>query len=111
MSILSAKEAARELGIDARTFRKFMREILAPEDQPGQGNRYHIDSKDIKKLKKKFEKWQRPRATRNGVGEPIVIPDDPDEEGGDGSDDGWTEGPDEDELAALELELGEADVP
>jgi hypothetical protein len=73
--ILSAKEAARELGIDARTFRKFMREILDVEDQPGQGNRYHIDSKDIKKLKKKFEKWQRPKS-KASPSNPIVIPDD-----------------------------------
>lgn len=58
---LSAKEAARELGIDARTFRKFMRAILDKEDQPGQGNRYHIEAKQIKKLKKQYAEWQSPR--------------------------------------------------
>lgn len=77
---LSAKEAARELGVDARTFRKFMRATLAKEDQPGQGNRYHISSKDMKKLRKRFEEWRTPRpgkkAKTNGA-EPEVIEDVP----------------------------------
>lgn len=59
---LSAKEAARELGCDARTFRKFMRAITAKEDQPGQGNRYQIEEKSIKKLKQRFEEWNKPKA-------------------------------------------------
>lgn len=58
---LSAKEVAKEFGTDARTFRKFMRNILEKEDQPGQGNRYAIDEKDLKKLKKRFDEWQAPK--------------------------------------------------
>jgi enolase len=49
----SAKEAAIQLGTDARTLRKFLRS--SPDfDSVGQGNRYEFTSKDIKALKKKF---------------------------------------------------------
>lgn len=66
---LSAKEAAIELGTDARTFRKFMRSITPKENQPGQGNRYQIDDAEIKKLKKRFADWSAPKvseAPKNG---------------------------------------------
>jgi hypothetical protein len=59
---LSAKEAARELGTDARTFRKFMRATTSKEDQPGQGNRYAIPKTRIKKLKTAFDEWNKPKA-------------------------------------------------
>lgn len=58
---LSAKEAARELGTDARTFRKFMRATTSKEDQPGQGNRYAIPKTRIKKLKTAFDEWNKPK--------------------------------------------------
>jgi len=64
MPTLSAKEAAIELGTDARTFRKFMRSITPKDDQPGQGNRYAIESKDIKKLKKQFEDFNTKKPTK-----------------------------------------------
>lgn len=69
MATLSAKEAARELGTDARTLRKFMRAITPKEDQPGQGNRYHIEKRAIPGLKKKFAEWSKPKAkpASNGV--------------------------------------------
>ncbi len=60
---LSAKQAARELGIDARTFRKFMRATTPKEEQPGQGNRYAIDASDIKALKKAYSEWTKPKQT------------------------------------------------
>lgn len=66
---LSAKEAALELGTNARTFRKFMRAITPKEDQPGQGNRYAIEADDMKKLKQQFEEWNAPKAkttSKNG---------------------------------------------
>lgn len=67
MPTLSAKEAAIELDTDARTFRKFMRSITPKEEQPGQGNRYSIESKDIKKLKKQFEEFNtRAKPSSNG---------------------------------------------
>src|SRR5688572_18823952 len=60
--MLSAKEAARELGTDARTFRKFMRATLPKDDQPGQGNRYQIDPDEVTQLRKSFKKWTNGKA-------------------------------------------------
>lgn len=54
---LSAKEVARELGTDARTFRKFMRATLAKEEQPGQGNRYAIEADELDDIRTAFKKW------------------------------------------------------
>lgn len=54
---LSAKEVARDLGTDARTFRKFLREVTPKEEQPGQGGRWTFTSKDVAKLKKQFGQW------------------------------------------------------
>jgi len=54
---LSAKEAARELGTDARTLRKFFRSGKSPIDPVGQGGRYGISKKDMKKVKKAFTAW------------------------------------------------------
>jgi hypothetical protein len=51
----SAKEAAAQIGTDARTLRKFIR---GGKDLPispvGQGNRYEFTAKEIKALKKLF---------------------------------------------------------
>lgn len=95
-----------------------MRDILDPDDQPGQGNRYHIDSKDIKRLKKKFDKWQRPKSRTNGQGAvPTRIPDEegflenevedqPGKEGEFEDFDPETIGePSEDQLEDIELEM------
>jgi hypothetical protein len=49
---LSAKEVATRLGVDARTFRKFLRSIRG---KVGQGNRWHIDPEDFDELKVQFE--------------------------------------------------------
>jgi hypothetical protein len=68
MATLSAKEAARELGTDARTFRKFMRIILPKDEQPGQGNRYNIEKKDLRGLRKQFDEWQKPKTKLNPNG-------------------------------------------
>lgn len=53
----SAKEAAAELGTDARTLRKFLRSKQSPLEPVGQGNRYEFDSKEMKALKKAFVAW------------------------------------------------------
>lgn len=58
---LSAKEVARELGTDARNFRKFMRATTPKEDQPGQGNRYAFDVDEVPELKAKFQEWTQPK--------------------------------------------------
>ena len=54
---LSAKEAAAELGTDARTLRKFLRSKSSPIEPVGQGNRYEFTSKEVKTLKKAFLSW------------------------------------------------------
>lgn len=56
---LSAKEAAAQIGTDARTLRKFIRSEKAnlPIDPCGQGNRYEFTSAEVKALKKQFIAW------------------------------------------------------
>lgn len=76
MTTLSAKEAARELGTDARTFRKFMRSMLPKEEQPGQGNRYHIEEAQLKKLKSQFEEWSKPKAKAKVIEQVIEVDED-----------------------------------
>lgn len=53
---LSAKEAALQLGTDARTLRKFIRQSEEFE-AVGQGNRYEFTKGEIGKLKKAFMAW------------------------------------------------------
>jgi hypothetical protein len=106
---LSAKEVARELNTDARTFRKFMRATLPKDKQPGQGNRYSIDPEDLDDLKKKFVKWGMPKskAEKPPVVEEIDIDDDGDEdllldELGDEDDEDPDEEPSDEELEVIE---------
>lgn len=62
--VLSAKELAIELGCDARTCRKFLRDIVPPEEQPGQGGRWTFTPKQAKKLVRKFEEWNSAKTKR-----------------------------------------------
>lgn len=52
----SAKEAAIQIGTDARTLRKFIRSSN-DFDAVGQGNRYEFTKSEIKALKKAFLAW------------------------------------------------------
>lgn len=54
---MSAKEVAQEFGTDARTLRKFLREVTPKEDQPGQGGRWTFTKGEATKLRKKFDRW------------------------------------------------------
>lgn len=55
---LSAKEAAREIGTDARTLRKFIRSAKdLPIEPVGQGARYEFTKQEVKTLKKAFVTW------------------------------------------------------
>jgi len=62
--VLNAKELAKELGTDARTARKFLREVVPSEDQPGQGGRWTFTQKEVKKFKKRYEEWNGVKAKR-----------------------------------------------
>lgn len=51
---LSAKEAAKLIGTDARMLRKFLR---SEKGLVGQGNRWQIDEDKVDELKARFEAW------------------------------------------------------
>lgn len=53
----SAKGAARKLGTDARTLRKFLRSDASPFEPVGQGARYVFDEELFEVLKTAFEEW------------------------------------------------------
>lgn len=55
--MLSTKEAAAEIGTDARTLRKFIRSDSCSFDAVGQGKRYEFSKKDVNQLKKAFLAW------------------------------------------------------
>jgi len=77
---LSAKEVARELNTDARTFRKFMRATTPKSDQPGQGNRYKFDPDELPGLKHRFTEWSKPKVKdESPIVQEIAIEDDIDE--------------------------------
>lgn len=57
--MLSAKEAAKAIGTDARTLRKYLRK---KSGKVGQGNRWLIDPDDLDDLKTNFEASMRPKA-------------------------------------------------
>lgn len=61
---ISAKQAARELGIEARILRKFLRSDASPFEAVGQGQRYVFDSEDMKVLKKAFADAHPKKAVR-----------------------------------------------
>lgn len=110
---LSAKEVARELGTDARTLRKFFRSGQSPVDPVGQGGRYGIDPKDMKKLRKKFDAWanKKPSTTKAKKDLPDDLPDDfttVEDEVEEVDLDGL-EGPSDDDLEFIDLELDEED--
>lgn len=60
----SAKKAARELGIEARILRKFLRSDASPFEPVGQGQRYVFDAEDMKVLKKAFADTHPKKAVR-----------------------------------------------
>ena len=55
---MSAKEVASKLGVDARTFRKFLRSKYG---KVGQGNRWLLPVEDFDELKEAFEAYQKPK--------------------------------------------------
>lgn len=61
---LSAKELAQEFETDGRTVRKYLRACTraAGVANPGKGQRWEIERKDVKKLKAGFIRWNAERA-------------------------------------------------
>jgi hypothetical protein len=54
----SAKQIARRIGTDAKTFRKWLRSGASPYDAVGQGQRYEFPCKDLSKIDKAFHTWK-----------------------------------------------------
>lgn len=75
MSSLSASQAAYELGTDAKTLRRFLRQDVT-YNNAGSGGRYSFESADIPALKAKFETWQgRPKTvTSKGIADAPGLP-------------------------------------
>lgn len=62
---VTPKELAQELGTDAKSLRKFLREFFKDHelDTPGQGGRYAITGKQAQQIRKAFNtKPARPKA-------------------------------------------------
>lgn len=58
MAQINVTELAQELETNTRTTRKFLRSITPKDEQPGKGGRWHIEKRDVRGLKKKFETFQ-----------------------------------------------------
>jgi len=54
----SAKQVARRIGTDAKTFRKWLRSAASPYDAVGQGGRYEFPKTDLPEIDKKFHAWK-----------------------------------------------------
>jgi len=54
----TTKDLAEELGTDPKTLRKFLRSQDSPVTPVGQGNRYSIDGRTARSLRKAFLTWR-----------------------------------------------------
>lgn len=98
--ILSAKEVARMIGTDPRTFRKFLRAVTEADDQPGQGRRWEIFAEQVPDIQRAFDKWSKP--SKNGKGKKKVMVED--DEIVDLTDDDLVDEDDSDDDEAVDLE-------
>jgi hypothetical protein len=57
----TVKEIAQDFETDPRTLRKFLRDTLPLDEQPGKGSRYAIEAKQVRSLKTKFIAWTEAR--------------------------------------------------
>ena len=62
MATSTPKELALQFETDARTVRKFLRDVTPVEDHPGKGSRWAIENRTIRSLTKKFTEWEAARA-------------------------------------------------
>lgn len=63
MKRYTATEAAKELGTDAKTLRRFLR-ATDEFDNAGSGGRYEFSTPDIPLLKASFSRWQSGKGSR-----------------------------------------------
>lgn len=69
MATRTVKEIALDFETDPRTLRKFLRDTLPVEEQPGKGSRYAIEAKQVRSLKKQFKDWTDAKAAAAQVDE------------------------------------------
>lgn len=126
---LTTNEVAGMLDTDAKTLRKFFRSDKCEVEPVGQGKRYVLTTKDVKKIEKAFHAWNEGKSTRaskadkptsdefntgpatatskpkrgKAKAEPVEELDDEDLELDE-------EEPDDDDLAELEGELEDLDI-
>lgn len=63
--VYTAKQVATRCGTDAKTMRKFFRSSSSTVEPVGQGGRYEFDAKDLPKIKKEFNSWQKRAQARS----------------------------------------------
>lgn len=63
----SAKQVARRIGTDAKTFRKWLRSSSSPYAAVGQGKRYEFPQNELAKIRLHFEVWKNKSARKNPV--------------------------------------------
>jgi transposase len=66
----SAKQVARRIGTDAKTFRKWLRSTASPYPAVGQGQRYEFPAEDLDRIQKFFDAWKT-RSNRRGYLPPV----------------------------------------
>lgn len=65
MDTFSAKQVARRVGTDPKTFRKFLRSADSPYEPVGQGSQYEFPKADLLQLKRAFIAWQERKKTHD----------------------------------------------
>lgn len=61
MATTTPKEFALQVESDARTVRKFLRDVTPKDEHPGKGSRWAIENRRVRSLAKKFQKWDEER--------------------------------------------------
>lgn len=61
-----AKQVARRLGTDAKTFRKWVRSTHSPYESVGQGARYEFLAEDLPEIIRLFNRWKHGKAKSSG---------------------------------------------
>lgn len=69
MTTRTVKEIATDFETDPRTLRKFLRDTLPKDEQPGKGSRYAIEAKQVRTLKKQFMTWVEARTPKENEDE------------------------------------------
>lgn len=69
MATITLPELATELNTDARTARKFLRNVTDADSQPGKGGRWAIEKAAVRSLKSKFSKFQAEQAAAHAEAE------------------------------------------